>query len=133
MQTDAGRPRVFVVDDEPVISTTLAIILQRSGFDAVPFADPLAALASIVETPPDMIVTDVMMPGMTGIDLALRVTKVCPDCKVLLFSGQAGTNDLLEKARIHGHQFEILAKPVPPEAFVKAIRARLSTREEGIQ
>jgi CheY-like chemotaxis protein len=54
------------------------------------------------------------MPGMTGIEVAIAVRRKLPNCKILLFSGQAATADLLEQAQTHGHEFEIVAKPIHP-------------------
>jgi DNA-binding NarL/FixJ family response regulator len=54
------------------------------------------------------------MPKMNGIDLAIAVQQEIPDCKVLLFSGQAATNDLLDEAGRNGHDFAILSKPIHP-------------------
>ena len=54
------------------------------------------------------------MPDMNGIEAAIHIRGFLPACKVLLFSGQAATADLLENARARGHEFEILAKPVHP-------------------
>lgn len=55
-----------------------------------------------------------MMPGMSGIELAIHFRKAQPECKILLFSGQATTADLLEKARTEGYDFDLLTKPVHP-------------------
>jgi DNA-binding NtrC family response regulator len=114
--------RIFVVDDEFVIATTLATILERSGFDAVSFTDPLRALRAAQIEAPDLLISDVVMPEMSGIDLAIRLKQSNPDCKVLLFSGQAATTNLLEAARENGHDFEVLAKPIHPTEFLKRIR-----------
>jgi DNA-binding response OmpR family regulator len=93
---------VYVVDDEAVIAQTLAMILSQSGFAAKAFEKPLLALAAAENVPPDLLITDVMMPEMTGIDLAIRLRDHYPECKVLLFSGKAATADLLEDARRRG-------------------------------
>jgi len=63
-----------------------------------------------------------MMPGLSGIDLAIALKQECPDCKVLLFSGQAATANLLEAARLKGHDFELLSKPIHPTEFLKKIK-----------
>ena len=107
-------PRVFVVDDEPVIASSLAAILQMNGFSAKFFSCPLEALAAARLTAPDLLISDVAMPGISGIDLAIQMRTLYPTCKVLLFSGQAATLDLLEGARAQGHDFNLLLKPVPP-------------------
>lgn len=114
--------RIFVVDDEPVIAQTLAAILRQSGFDADAFTSPLAALDKSAHNPPDLLLSDVMMLGMSGIELAVELTRVHPECRVLLFSGQAATADLLEAAREQGHDFDLLSKPVHPKDLLEAIR-----------
>lgn len=113
---------VYVVDDEEIIATTLAAILQRSGFEAMAFGDPLEALMAAEYRTPDLLVTDVMMPQLNGVDLGVQFKAIHPKCKVLLFSGQASTADLLEKAHNKEQQFEILAKPIHPKELLHAIQ-----------
>ncbi len=72
---------------------------------------------------PDLLITDVSMPGMSGIDLAIEMKMVYPRCKTLLFSGQASTADLLEKARQDGHDFVLLQKPTHPADLLREIRS----------
>ncbi|RXH53938.1 response regulator [Granulicella sibirica] len=96
---DRKEVRVFVVDDETVIATTLTAILKQTGFDAVGFTNPLKALAAADDKSPDLLISDVVMPQLSGIDLAIQLKEKAPACKVLLFSGQASTADLLTSAR----------------------------------
>lgn len=112
---------VFVVDDEPLISVTLELILTRAGFKTVAFTNPFEAIKAAQESAPDMLISDVIMPGMTGLELGIHFRKVHPECRVLLFSGQASTSELLEKARTEGHNFDILAKPVHPNDLLAEI------------
>jgi CheY-like chemotaxis protein len=107
-------PHIFVVDDEPVIASTLAAILQMNGFSAKFFTCPLEALTAARLKAPDLLISDVAMPGISGVDLAIQMRVQYPRCKILLFSGQAATMDLLEDARAQGHDFDLLLKPVPP-------------------
>jgi CheY-like chemotaxis protein len=72
---------------------------------------------------PDMLICDVIMTGMNGIDAALSIRELLPRVKILLFSGQAATADLLENARAQGYEFEILAKPVHPQDLLNRLRA----------
>ena len=111
-------PRIFVVDDEPVIASTLAAILQMNGFSAKFFTCPLDALAAARLKAPDLLISDVAMPGISGIELAIQMRALFPTCKVLLFSGQAATLDLLQDAHAQGHDFDLLQKPVPPTEFL---------------
>ena len=90
---------VYVVDDEHIIATTLATILIRSGFEAVSFTDPLEALLAAESQTPDLLITDVMMPQLNGVDLGVQFKAIHPKCKVLLFSGNAAHTDKLQQAR----------------------------------
>ena len=123
MTTPAAKPRVLVADDEQVIANTLAIILNQAGFEARAVYSGETALEIIDEFQPNMLISDVIMTGMTGIEAAIKVRAKLPGCKILLFSGQAATADLLEKARAHGHEFEILAKPVHPTDLLAKLRS----------
>ena len=107
--------RIFVVDDEKVIADSLAAILNLSGFEASAFYDPEAALSACEIGKPEYIIIDVVMPGMSGVDLAIQIKERLPECRILLFSGQAATADILEKARKGGHDFDLLLKPVHPK------------------
>jgi CheY-like chemotaxis protein len=113
---------VFVVDDEEMISSTLGLILRGRGYDARSFVDPVEALKASQSASPDLLLTDVMMPQMNGIDLAIQVTQLNPTSRVLLFSGQAATQDLLPRANSEGYHFNLLSKPVPPKTLIDKIR-----------
>jgi DNA-binding NtrC family response regulator len=113
---------VFVVDDEAVIAETLAIILNRAGFQASAFDHPHKAIAARGGLMPDLLISDVVMPGVTGVELAIHFRQAQPGCKILLFSGQAATVDLLEKARVQGHDFELLSKPIHPADLLAKLR-----------
>jgi CheY-like chemotaxis protein len=116
------RKRVLVADDEQVIANTLVIILNQAGFEARAVYSGEKAIESLEEFKPDMLISDVIMTGMTGIEAAIEVRNRLPGCKILLFSGQAATADLLERARAQGHEFEILAKPVHPTDLLAKLR-----------
>ena len=71
---------------------------------------------------PEVLIADVVMPGMTGIEAAIATRNKLPRCNILLFSGQAVTADLLAQASTQGHEFEILAKPVHPSDLLAKLR-----------
>jgi DNA-binding response OmpR family regulator len=116
---------VFVVDDERVIASTLAAILQINGLDARFFFSGREALEAACLEKPDLLISDVVMPELSGVSLAIRMKATCPGCKVLLFSGQAATSDLLRQARDQGHDFELLSKPLHPAAMLLRIKLLL--------
>jgi CheY-like chemotaxis protein len=121
--TTASKSKVLVADDEQVIANTLAIILNQHGFEARAVYSGEKAIEALDTFQPDMLISDVIMPGMTGIEAAILTRERMPKCKILLFSGQAATADLLEKARADGHEFEILAKPVHPTDLLAKLRS----------
>ena len=121
--TPASKSKVLVADDEQVIANTLAIILNQAGFEARAVYSGEKAIEALDNFYPDMLISDVIMTGMTGIETAIQTRKKLPKCKILLFSGQAATADLLEKARSEGHEFEILAKPVHPTDLLAKLRS----------
>jgi DNA-binding NtrC family response regulator len=121
-QTDE-QPLVVVVDDEDVIASTLAMILRlQGGFHARSFTNPVDALEAARLEAPDLLISDVVMPLLSGIDLAIQVRGHYLQCKVLLFSGQAATASMLETARAEGYNFELLLKPVHPSDLLAKIR-----------
>jgi DNA-binding response OmpR family regulator len=124
-RTDPPRPIVLVVDDERVIADTLAAILGRSGFAAVAAYQGLSALEIALANHPDLLLTDVAMPGMNGIDLAIAVRTAVPECRVLLFSGQVTTADLLAQAHEAGRDFTTLQKPLHPTELLARISETL--------
>lgn len=123
MPENANKPKVLVADDERVIADTLAMILNQSGFQAKVAYSGEKALELAQEFQPDMLISDVIMTGLNGIDAAIQIRAMLPNTKILLFSGQAATADLLEKARAQGYEFEILAKPVHPQDLLAKLRA----------
>lgn len=122
MEQTQVKPKVLVVDDERVIADTLAIILNQHGFDASAVYTGTGAVERARAVKPDLVISDVIMPDMNGIEAAIHIRKFLPSCKILLFSGQAATADLLESARAQGHEFEILAKPVHPQDLLAKLK-----------
>jgi CheY-like chemotaxis protein len=113
---------IFVVDDDRIIASTTKTILQLNGYEVRSFVNSLEALEAARTVKPDLVITDVVMPGLSGIDLAIQLKELCPTCKVLLLSGQVKTEDLLETAREQGHDFAVLAKPIHPTDLLARIK-----------
>ena len=106
--------KVLIVDDERTISDTLALIFSNGGYETRAAYSAEQAIKIITSWLPDLTIIDVILPQMNGIDLAILLTAQCPACRLLLFSGQHLTVDLLADAVKRGYKFDILAKPTHP-------------------
>ena len=95
-----------------------------NGFSAKCFFNPLEALAAAAEQAPHLLISDVVMPQLSGVDLAVQTRLLCPNCTILLFSGQAATADLMQQARDQGYEFPVLTKPVHPNDLLRRIRSQ---------
>ncbi len=123
-RTQRKKKRVIIVDDDALIAESLADILNGEGFEATAVLSGQDAIEWARKTQPDIIVSDVVMPEMNGIQAAKSIREFLPQCRIILFSGQALTNNLLAEARAQGHAFEMLAKPVNPYSLIAALRSR---------
>jgi len=119
-----AKIKVLVVDDYEVIAQTLAEILGRQGYECFAVYSGESAIAAAESFSPNVILMDVMMPRMNGIDASVRIQKSLPDCRILLFSNQIPVaHALMEETRKAGQSFELLSKPLEPRALVAKIEA----------
>lgn len=113
---------VLVVDDEETLANTTTEILNMAGFCAFVAYDGQTALELAAKFHPDILLTDVLMPGMNGVELGIAIGQLLPRTQILLISGQAGTIDLLEQARSEGHAFDLIAKPIHPLKLIEQLK-----------
>jgi DNA-binding response OmpR family regulator len=128
MTIPAGKARVLVIDDENVIAETLAIIFSNEGYEtrAVQPAEAALALLKTEEWVPQLAIVDVQLPGMNGIDLAIKLKTQHPEVRVCLVSGRDATVHLLEVAQQQGHSLDVIAKPVHPTVLLEMASSLLS-------
>ncbi len=117
--------RVIIVDDEPLIASTLGVILRRNRFDAESFTKPREALMASKIKAPDLLISDFMMPLLSGIELANQVKETCPKCKVLLISGRIFDEEFLDALLKNGRRFEVLSKPVHPSDLLQKVQTMM--------
>jgi len=120
MNLPAKGQSILVVDDEHAVADTLAAILTRAGYRCTAAYDAMEALREMARMRPELIISDVMMPGMNGVEFALQACKLQPGVKVLLVSGHAGTQEILEEAD-RECRAELLPKPVRPEEMLAKV------------
>jgi DNA-binding response OmpR family regulator len=114
--------RILVVDDEDLVADSVAEILKEHGFDAHAAYSGKQAIDLAHERCPDILMSDVLMPRLNGVQTALAIREICPRVRVLLFSGQAGTVDILKRARSQGYDFELLPKPIHPDELLEKLK-----------
>lgn len=115
-------PRILVVDDEALIADTIVQILNRNGFIAEAVYSGKEAIERAHRYCPELVLSDVLMPSVDGVEAAIEIRRLCPDTRIVLFSGQAATVEILARARERGHTFELLPKPIHPTQLIKHLR-----------
>ena len=109
----AAPPRIIVIDDQRLIANTLAQILKQNGYDAAPVYSGEEALEQVKRSEPDVVLSDVRMHKLDGIQTALRIRILHPNCRVILFSASAISDE--EQARIDDCGSEFLRRPLHPK------------------
>lgn len=100
----------------------VAAILNASSFQATAFTDPEKVIQAAESCCPNILISDVVMPQMNGIELAIKFQAAFPTCKILLFSGNASAGRLMEVATKKGHAFTLISKSILPKDLVAAVR-----------
>lgn len=116
------KTKVLITDDERVIADTLAAILNQGGFEARAAYSCREALEIAPVFRPDLLISDVIMAEMNGIEAAIRIKRMLPDVRVFLLSGQTATPELLKNEKADGYGFEVLVKPVHPRELISRLR-----------
>ncbi len=115
------KSRILVVDDERPIASVFATILAQEGYETATAYSGEEAVQAAPSFQPDFILSDVMMYQLNGIEAAMQILAILPQCKVLFMSGNCATPSLLERARAQGYQFELLEKPVQPKELLRKV------------
>jgi CheY-like chemotaxis protein len=124
-ERDRSRRKILVVDDQRLIADTIVEIFKGAGFDAIPAYDGWSALEIANRLRPDLLLSDVLMPQMNGVQLAVAMRRSHPETKILLFTGQAGISEILLEGKEQGYEFELLPKPIHPLKLIERIKERL--------
>jgi CheY-like chemotaxis protein len=128
MSVNGAKPLLMVLDDDNAVRHTWTIIFRQQGYDVVPVDNGGAAIEAARNRAPDLLLADIRLPDMTGIEAAHRVQELAPACLVLLISGDGESSEALAEARERGAVFEVLPKPISPPELIQRIADRLSHR-----
>jgi DNA-binding NtrC family response regulator len=118
-----AKTKILVVDDERMVADSLVDILKFGGFEAKGVYSASDALSAMHSVCPDIILSDVLMPKMNGIELAQEAIRHCPAIRIVLMSGQAATTTYMEQAREQGYEFELLPKPIHPRELLERLHS----------
>jgi CheY-like chemotaxis protein len=125
-------PKILIVDDERSVADSLAEIIEAAGYEVRRAYSGPEAVQTVGGFCPDLLLSDVLMPDMNGFELALELRKVCPNCHLLFFSGQAATAQLAQSFiptfATLGYRFELLPKPIHPAVLLQKLEDSLAHR-----
>ena len=121
----AERPQILVVDDEPMVGKRLGPMLERLGGEVEVFSDPYAALLRLPKKHFDVVVSDIRMDEVTGLDILETALKISPETRVILITGYAMMS-LARQAMAKG-AFDFLAKPFTPDDLRGAVSRALDS------
>jgi DNA-binding NtrC family response regulator len=126
MSIAVHKPRVAVVDDERIIADTLAKILTIHGYEVKAHYSGESAVAGFGEFRPEIILSDVCMQGMNGIEAAIQIRKLHPECRIILFTASHSHHSI--QARINVLGFEFLHRPLNPRKILALLRSDFDSR-----
>ena len=122
------KPVILVLDDNQTVARTLALLLEQSGYNAISSNSGSEALDVVTGIAIDVAICDIQLPGISGLETAIEICKRLPNCKIILISGQPESTEQVELAARQGHQFPVLAKPIPPSELLTTIEDLLHPR-----
>lgn len=121
------KPRVLIVDDETAILDTLRILLKRDGFDVHTAAGGRQGLEALAEVSPDFVLTDIRMPGVSGIDILNAVRELDPTIPVILMTAQASLQSAIQA--VNQGAFHYIQKPFANDDLLVICRRAAESRE----
>lgn len=127
--------RVLVVDDEAVIADSLATIFRNRGFDVTCAYSGYGAVQTAKRLEPDVMISDVLMPGLNGVDAALSIFPDLPSLRFVFVSGCSGFQEELVAARDRGLPFIYLEKPVSPKflvGYLEDCRRKVEAEDQAV-
>lgn len=119
MTGESTKTRVLVIDDDRMVADTLAEILRLHGFSPVALYSGEDAISFVERFQPDIVLSDIRMHQVDGIEAAQTIRQLHPECRVILFT--ASTVNTRMKAAIKQWGFEFLQRPLHPQSVLSAL------------
>jgi len=123
---------ILIVDDDPTIQLIAGELLRAEGHAVVNAGDGVEALKALVDIPADLVVLDMLMPNMDGLETIMEMRRSHPDVKILAISsgGPMGPGDLLRTAKLFGAD-DTLVKPLVFSTFGAAVERLLNQSDRS--
>lgn len=121
------KTRILVVDDELSMREFISILLEREGYEVLTAADAATALERLAASPVDLVISDVQMPGLNGLELLAKIRSSCPDTAVLLVTAYSTAEQAVEAMKLGAYDY--LAKPFKVEEIKVLVRNALEKRD----
>jgi DNA-binding response OmpR family regulator len=121
----AGRPRILVVDDEPHLRNGLRRILSEEGYEVMSAPDGETALVLATEKKPDIVLLDIMMPGMNGREVCRRLREVAADAQIIYLTAKVEPNGPLQSKHLCSEADAFIAKPATSKRILSKIESML--------
>jgi len=118
-------PKILIVDDDAPGADSLGFMLSHAGYETRVGYSGKEAIEAANQFKPDMLICDVRMPDIDGIQAAIEITKILPLCQVLLFSGHLYNQQLVDEYQEKGHKFEFIEKPLHPQQLISKLKFAL--------
>ena len=120
--------RILVVDDDVALAEMIGIVLENEGFRVAFCADGSQALTRFQENNPDLVLLDVMLPGMDGFDVCRAIRRLS-DVPIIMLTARSDTSDVVTGLEAGADDY--VPKPFKPKELVARVRARLRGREDA--
>lgn len=114
---------ILIVDDESSVLRAFSELLSGQGYDVNSAANGLEALAAVAQSPPDLIISDICMPGMDGLEAFRRIRQEHPRLPVIFMTGQSTMDSAIEATKLGAFDYQL--KPLDPEEMLKAVERAL--------
>src|SRR5207245_1585199 len=128
---DHAKPRVLVVDDDPLTRSLLSIALQSQAFEVIPAGDAGAALEQVRSEAPEIVILDLRLPGLDGMEALRKLKEIAPELPVVILTGYGDVPSAVEAMRLGAYDF--LTKPVEPAKILVVVRRALKHQALGTE
>jgi DNA-binding response OmpR family regulator len=122
------KSRIMIVDDEEVVRNSLEEILRLEGYDVKSIENGELALNALQRENFDLILLDLKMPGLDGIDILKAITRIAPETKVILLTGHGSLESAIDALRVGAHDY--LLKPASSSDILSSVARGLAKRAE---